>query len=93
MRGRGSFPQEPQTKQLGGKAGVKAQQTDSCPRAERGRRQTQAWEQGRGCQGQRGRAPAPRASSGPAPLETRLSQPSPAPRVLLFHRATLSLKR
>lgn len=35
------FPHEPQTKQLGGKeAGVKAQQTDPCPRAERGRRAT-----------------------------------------------------
>ena len=55
--------------------------------------QTQAWEPGKCCQGQRGQAPAPRASSGSAPLETRLSQPSPAPRVLSFHRTTLSLKR
>ena len=38
MQGRGSFPHELQTKQLGGKeAGVNAQQTDPCPRAEKGR--------------------------------------------------------
>jgi len=50
MQGRGSFPHELQTKQLEGKeAGVKAQQTEPCPRAEKGEgeRQTQAWERGK----------------------------------------------
>lgn len=38
MQGRGRFPHEPQTKQLGGReAAVKAQQTGPCPTAEKGR--------------------------------------------------------
>ena len=38
MQGKGGFPHEPQTKQLGGReAGVKAQQTGPCPTAEKER--------------------------------------------------------
>lgn len=86
MQERGSFPHELQTKQLRGKeAGVKAQQTDPCPRAEKGRggeRQTQAWEQGKCWSSQ---LPAPGVSPALAALgpPQSLSESCPVPKALL----------